>query len=72
MRFSRIGILALSLMLMAGGVAAGLSGSASAQKADRPMATPVVTINIDAAKMPKRENPIVPLPMRARSLPGLC
>ena len=37
MGFSRIGIFAASLMVVAGGVAAGLSGSASAQKADRPL-----------------------------------
>ena len=37
MKSSRIGILAASLLLVAGGVAAGLSGSAIAQKADRPL-----------------------------------
>ena len=37
MRFSRIFILAASLLLVTGGVAAGLSGSANAQKADRPL-----------------------------------
>jgi len=37
MRFSRIGMLAASLMVVAGGLAAGLSGSASAQNAERPL-----------------------------------
>src|ERR1700710_903273 len=37
MRFPRIGILAASLMLVAGGVAAGLTGNADAQRADRPL-----------------------------------
>jgi beta-glucosidase len=37
MGFSRFGVLAASLMVAAGGIAAGLAGGANAQKADRPL-----------------------------------